>query len=862
MKSGERHERRLARFVHIRPITSFYAIVALVATGVIVSTPGRVGAATPVSQATGDFLSGTALGVDLATLVSLQGAAATNTGSPATVEQAHPLDVTALSLVNVSLGGGLQLLGGVNPILDIGAANQYARANNDGSSYGASGAVDNQGAVSVGAGGVPQGDATINLNPVISSLGLSGVLSNARLSVGALAGTATQTAAGAQSGTYEIADLNLDLTSPLVAAIKATVVPGVVGPVQTLLDGLGTLLGGVVTAPDLQTTVNALGNLSLAGGTLLVNLDTGAVHVDVGEFLAFHGININAQPPNTDLTAVLHTLLAQDLLNGLTSTLNTLITDLVAAVNTTTVAGVPVAVVTAALAPIITQLTNGLQGVISSLTPTVIDPVLNAVDQIAQITLNKQTTSGGTFTETALAVALVPASPLATVNLASASVGPNAGPAAAPPTSSGINPNLGPTTGGQTVTITGTNFVPGATTVTIGGILIPANQVTVSPTATSLTFLTPPHAEGLVDVTVSTPGGTTAPLGYTYVPPPTGVSLNPTSGPTTGGTTVTMTGTGFVAGQTSVTIGGTTIPASQVTVAPDGTTLTFVTPPHAPGTVGVTATTPGGTTAPLDFTYVLAPPVITSPANGAIVGPSDPISGTGVPGATVTVSEGGSTICTATVDVTGHRTCTPTSPLAPGPHTVSATQTVGGDTSQPSAAVSFTVAPVPTASTIDPSQGPASGGQTVTITGTDFIPGQTTVTIGGNTVPANQVTVSPDGTSLTFVTPPHAPGAVDVTVTTPGGTSGPLTYTYVPDAPKITSPTDGQATGPQPPIKGTGTPGDTVTVKEGNTVLCTATVKADGTWACTPVSPLAPGDHTIVATQTILPARFLPRPHR
>ena len=47
-------------------------------------------------------------------------------------------------------------------------------------------------------------------------------------------------------------------------------------------------------------------------------------------------------------------------------------------------------------------------------------------------------------------------------------------------------------------------------------------------------------------MTVTTPGGTsaTSPADeFTYVAAPTVTSINPTSGPTAGGTTVTVTGT-------------------------------------------------------------------------------------------------------------------------------------------------------------------------------------------------------------------------------------------------------------------------------------------------------------------------------
>lgn len=107
-----------------------------------------------------------------------------------------------------------------------------------------------------------------------------------------------------------------------------------------------------------------------------------------------------------------------------------------------------------------------------------------------------------------------------------------------------------------------------------------------------------------------------------------------------------------------------------------------------------------------------------------------------------------------------------------------------------------------------------------------------------------------------FSTPVHAVGPVNVTVTTAGGTSGPLGYTYDPNAvvvapPVITSPTNGSTVTDDPPvINGTGGAGNTVTVTgDGNTVLCTAVVAADGTWSCTPGSAMGIGQHTISATQ-------------
>ncbi|WP_344029113.1 Ig-like domain-containing protein [Leucobacter iarius] len=59
----------------------------------------------------------------------------------------------------------------------------------------------------------------------------------------------------------------------------------------------------------------------------------------------------------------------------------------------------------------------------------------------------------------------------------------------------------------------------------------------------------------------------------------------------------------------------------------------------------------------------------------------------------------------------------------------------------------------------------------------------------------------------------------------------------------------GTITAAKPTITGTGQPGATITVKEGDTVLGTTTVGADGKWSLTPEQDLAEGKHTIVAEQ-------------
>jgi len=113
--------------------------------------------------------------------------------------------------------------------------------------------------------------------------------------------------------------------------------------------------------------------------------------------------------------------------------------------------------------------------------------------------------------------------------------------------------------------------------------------------STTITAVTPAHAGGLVNVVVANPGGQigTSVNGYTYaatVQPPTVASVSPTSGPTTGGTSITITGTNFAAGA-SVTLDGTV--ATNVVVT-NSTTITATTPAHVAGNVDVVVTNTNG----------------------------------------------------------------------------------------------------------------------------------------------------------------------------------------------------------------------------------------------------------------------------
>ncbi len=161
-------------------------------------------------------------------------------------------------------------------------------------------------------------------------------------------------------------------------------------------------------------------------------------------------------------------------------------------------------------------------------------------------------------------------------------------------------PATGPEAGGTVVTLTGTGFTD-ATRVAFGSTAATAFTVDGSTRITA----TAPAGTGGVDVVVTGPGGSspTSPSArYTYVPLPVVTAVTPPDGPTAGGGTVAIAGSGFD-GATAVTFGA--APATAFTVV-SAESITATVPAGASGRVHVRVTTPGGVSALSDgdrYTY-------------------------------------------------------------------------------------------------------------------------------------------------------------------------------------------------------------------------------------------------------------------
>lgn len=174
-----------------------------------------------------------------------------------------------------------------------------------------------------------------------------------------------------------------------------------------------------------------------------------------------------------------------------------------------------------------------------------------------------------------------------------------------------IRPKKGAVIGNTPVTITGTGFEKGAT-VSIGG--NPATDVTFI-NSTKLTAKAPEGTVGKATVAVRNPGVPAALLvnGFRYVETANILGISPTQGPISGGTKVTINGTGFTP-DIVVTIGNLTLTDAKYV---DPQTITFKTPPAlSPLTVSITVTNPDEPTILLANAFTYGNPVEGTPQAG------------------------------------------------------------------------------------------------------------------------------------------------------------------------------------------------------------------------------------------------------
>lgn len=244
--------------------------------------------------------------------------------------------------------------------------------------------------------------------------------------------------------------------------------------------------------------------------------------------------------------------------------------------------------------------------------------------------------------------------------------------------------------------------------------------------------------------------------------------ITPNTGLSSGGSSVTVTGSGF-SGVTGVTFGGVAATSYQVLST---SSLTAVAPPHAPGNTEIQVLSSQGNS-PLKpaldtFTYLLARPAISSLSSSA--GPTTGGGSLVIQGANFysvsAISFGGTFATSFTVNSPTQITATIPAHAA-GTVDITITNSAGSSPLDPAHDQYTWQAAGPAVSSVSPNSGTASGGTTVTILGTGFT-GVSQVKFGGTS--ATSFTVN-SATSISAVAPAHTAGLVDIQVVTPTGTS-------------------------------------------------------------------------------------------
>ncbi|VXC94444.1 hypothetical protein YERSI8AC_250030 [Enterobacterales bacterium 8AC] len=290
-------------------------------------------------------------------------------------------------------------------------------------------------------------------------------------------------------------------------------------------------------------------------------------------------------------------------------------------------------------------------------------------------------------------------------------------------------------------------------------------------------------------------------------------------------------------------------------------------------------------------------PVSSQPAIGSVVDNAEPhvgplqkddvtndstptLSGTAKAGDIVTVLDNGQAIGSVTADANGAWSFTPETALKDGSHSLSVTATdAAGNVSAPSGSFGIvidTVAPdaqgdiliidnmgektgevKPGDTTDDRSPtltGKGEPGDTVTVIDNGKVIGSSVIDENGNwTFTPSEPLDNGDHTLSTTVTDPAgnvsepSPGVKIVVDDSPVlvqlgsviDNAGPNTGSLQPG-----NVTDDA----RPELNGSGKPGSVVTVKDGDTVLGTTTVKQDGSWSFTPETDLGDGNHSLTVT--------------
>jgi hypothetical protein len=323
-----------------------------------------------------------------------------------------------------------------------------------------------------------------------------------------------------------------------------------------------------------------------------------------------------------------------------------------------------------------------------------------------------------------------------------------------PPELQSLRPESGPAVGGTEVTVTGRRFTAD-TIVVLDGKPVPTTVLD----ETTMRFRTSTGVPGPATVSAVDGEQASSPLTFRFLEPPTVTSMTPETVLISGGTAVTIAGTGL-AGVSAIDVYG----ANPEFTTSGDSALTFAAPPHDAGRASITLIGPDAVrTLAGVLTYTPPSPQVTglAPMEGTMKGGTR-VTLTGTELGTVRAVTFGATPAAAVTRVDDQTVIATAPPSALAGTVPIAVSGPGGSDS-----VNYRYLPVPTITRIEPAAGPIDGGTTVTIHGAGFA-GADAVAFGD--AQATSFTVLDDG-RISAVVPTHAAGTVKVAVTTPNGTS-------------------------------------------------------------------------------------------
>ncbi|SEU16517.1 adventurous gliding motility protein AgmC [Stigmatella erecta] len=277
-----------------------------------------------------------------------------------------------------------------------------------------------------------------------------------------------------------------------------------------------------------------------------------------------------------------------------------------------------------------------------------------------------------------------------------------------------------------------------------------------------------------------------------------------------------------------------------------------------PGTEGALTVVPG--------CYSPVPtPVVLTPANNSRTNDTTPTYTGTVPvpmpaGTEVRIFVDGVQAGQVVPDSAGNWSFTPTTPLAPGTHTVNASAVSGSIVGPVSNTNTFVVDTTPPAAPVvsTPVNNTTITDNTPTYSGTAEAFSTVTILVDG--IPVGTATTNSSGAWSFTPTAPllDGPHTVKATATDTAGNTSPESNTNVfivdttpPAAPVVVTPANGSITSDNTPTyAGTAEAGSTVTVIVDGSPVGTVTADASGNWTFTPTTPLLDGSHSVRATAT------------